>query len=91
ANLDLDFDTAFSGGTPEAYERLLLDVMLGNQTLFMRRDEVSAAWQFITGIHEQWMRGPAPRFPNYTAGTWGPDAAAALLAVDGRHWHNPVG
>lgn len=90
AQLDFDFDSEFAGGSPEAYERLLLDVMLGNQTLFMRRDEVASAWQFITGIHEQWARTAPPNFPNYTAGTWGPDAASALLAVDGRHWHNPV-
>ncbi|MGH7145573.1 MAG: glucose-6-phosphate dehydrogenase [Planctomycetota bacterium] len=91
AKLDFDFDSEFAGGSPEAYERLLLDVMLGNQTLFMRRDEVASAWQFITGIHEQWARNAPPHFPNYASGTWGPDAAAALLAVDGRHWHNPVG
>ena len=69
----------------DAYERLLMDVMRGNPTLFMRRDEVEAAWRWIDPIREAWARRElaAP----YAAGTWGPAAAIALIERDGRTWH----
>ena len=69
--MDFRYGTAFASPPPEAYERLLLDVMLGDPTLFTRTDEVDSAWQFITPILDAWSRGVAPPVP-YPAGTWGP-------------------
>ncbi|TET94630.1 MAG: glucose-6-phosphate dehydrogenase, partial [Dehalococcoidia bacterium] len=65
---------------------LLLDAMLGDATLFTRRDEVEAAWAFVTPIIEGWARSKAPRLPSYEAGTWGPDEADGLMERDGRRW-----
>jgi glucose-6-phosphate 1-dehydrogenase len=84
------YKEAFRAPTPEAYETLLLDVMLGDPTLFMRDDQVEAAWAVVTPILETWARGVAPNFPNYPAGSWGPPAADALLARAGRSWVDPV-
>ena len=84
--LDMSFADAFDIRHPEAYERLLLDVIRGNQTLFMRRDEVEAAWAWIDPILQAWDTARiAPS--GYTAGTWGPSAAIALIERDGRTWH----
>ncbi len=84
--LNLSFAETFSERTPEAYERLLLDVIRGSQTLFMRRDELEAAWMWIDPIREAW--DAATDTPqSYTAGTWGPTAAIALIERDGRTWH----
>ncbi len=84
--LDMSFADAFDIRKPEAYERLLLDVIRGNQTLFMRRDEVEAAWAWIDPIREAW--DAARIAPSaYTAGTWGPSASIALIERDGRTWH----
>ncbi|MGQ9681463.1 MAG: glucose-6-phosphate dehydrogenase [Anaerolineae bacterium] len=74
------------GRVPEAYERLLLDAMLGDPTLFSRSDEVEAAWEYTTEILRGWEAEPRPAFPNYEAGTWGPQAASHLIAADGRRW-----
>jgi glucose-6-phosphate 1-dehydrogenase len=71
---------------PDAYERLLLDAMRGDQTLFMRADEVEAAWRIVTPILRHWQTTPAPQFPNYKAGTWGPKEADELLKRDGKEW-----
>lgn len=71
---------------PDAYERLLLDAMRGDQTLFMRADEVEAAWRIVTPISQHWRTAPAPDFPNYDAGTWGPKGADKLVRQDGREW-----
>ncbi|MFN3420115.1 MAG: glucose-6-phosphate dehydrogenase [Armatimonadota bacterium] len=71
---------------PDAYERLLLDAMRGDQTLFMRADEVETAWRIVTPILLHWRSSPAPQFPNYPAGTWGPKEADELLKRDGRKW-----
>ncbi len=84
--LDMSFAEAFQAQSPDAYERLLLDVIRGNQTLFMRRDEVEAAWKWIDPIREAWERSGALPKP-YTAGSWGPSAAIALIERDGRTWH----
>ena len=84
--LNLSFAATFTERTPEAYERLLLDVVRGNQTLFMRRDELEAAWKWIDPIRNAWdvaSESPQP----YTAGTWGPSGAVALIERDGRTWH----
>ena len=83
--LDMTFAEAFKVRHSDAYERLLLDVVRGNQTLFMRRDEVEAAWRWIDPILEAWrISGEAPK--SYTAGTWGPSASIALIERDGRTW-----
>ena len=83
--LDMSFASTFAVRNPDAYERLVLDVVRGNQTLFMRRDEVEAAWAWIDPILEAWSLAPEPPKP-YTAGTWGPSAAIALIERDGRTW-----
>jgi glucose-6-phosphate 1-dehydrogenase len=87
--LDMSFAKAFDGRTPDAYERLLMDVIRGNATLFMRRDEVEAAWQWIDPIREAWSRMSEPPRP-YHAGTWGPAASIALIERDGRTWHEEL-
>lgn len=84
--LDMSFAAAFGARNPDAYERLLLDVVRGNATLFMRRDEVEAAWTWIDPIRQIWdAERDTPK--GYTAGTWGPSAAIALIERDGRTWH----
>jgi glucose-6-phosphate 1-dehydrogenase len=84
--LDMSFSEAFGVRNPDAYERLLLDVIRGNPTLFMRGDEVEAAWKWIDPILAAWERDGRP--PNaYTAGTWGPSRAIALIERDHRTWH----
>lgn len=83
--MDFDYQSAFPVSMPEAYERLLLDVLRGDSTLFMRNDELEAAWRFVTPVLEAWEsdpRGPEP----YPAGTWGPKAAEDML---GRGWRTP--
>jgi glucose-6-phosphate 1-dehydrogenase len=84
--MDFRYGSSFGVSSPEAYERLLLDCLLGDGTLFTRRDEVEASWSLITPIHEGWDAGPPLDFPNYEAGTWGPPRADALLAQDGHEW-----
>ena len=84
--LNLSFAQTFSERTPEAYERLLLDVVRGNQTLFMRRDELEAAWNWIDPIRQAWDRSSEPP-QSYVAGTWGPSGAIALIERDGRTWY----
>ena len=84
--LNLDFAEAFQQRPPDAYERLLMDVLRGRLTLFMRRDELYAAWSWIEPILEAWNEaGDAPK--PYTAGTWGPAASSALLAREDANWH----
>jgi glucose-6-phosphate 1-dehydrogenase len=78
--------TSYGGEPPEAYERLLLDVMAGDATLFMRRDAVEAAWQWVTPILQQWERKRVLDIPEYQCGTWGPIEADKLIEADGRHW-----
>ncbi|MCO5145769.1 MAG: glucose-6-phosphate dehydrogenase [Aquamicrobium sp.] len=84
--LDMSFADAFDVRNPDAYERLIMDVVRGNQTLFMRRDEVEAAWNWIDPIHAAWDDNRQPA-QGYTAGTWGPSGAIALIERDGRTWH----
>jgi glucose-6-phosphate 1-dehydrogenase len=84
--MDFTYGTAFSTDAPEAYETLILDAMLGDQSLFTRADEVEAAWSIVEPIHDAWVAGAAPAFPDYAAGTWGPAAADELLERDGRRW-----
>jgi glucose-6-phosphate 1-dehydrogenase len=87
--LDLRFGTAFSGRSPDAYERLLTDVLRGQQTLFMRRDEVEAAWAFVDPITQGWLERYATPH-RYSAGQNGPSQAIALIERDGRSWYDPV-
>ncbi|MEC9343639.1 MAG: glucose-6-phosphate dehydrogenase [Pseudomonadota bacterium] len=84
--LDMSFAEHFAVRSPDAYERLLLDVVRGNQTLFMRRDEVEAAWRWVDPIISAWKEN-GQKCKKYTAGTWGPSAAIALIERDGRTWH----
>ena len=86
--MDFQYMTSFLVDAPEAYERLLLDCMIGDPTLFTRADEVEAAWKLIDPIEESWRNG-VPPVGTYAAGTWGPPAAAELLQGDGREWHRP--
>jgi glucose-6-phosphate 1-dehydrogenase len=85
--MDFSYQDTFHAEPPDAYERLLQDCMNGDATLFARRDEIEAAWQVITPITEAWAAMPPPSFPNYAAGTWGPDDAGAFIGRDGRRWH----
>jgi glucose-6-phosphate 1-dehydrogenase len=85
-NMDFRYGSTFGGSGPEAYERLILDAMLGDPTLFARADEVSAAWRFITPILDAWRAARAPSVEEYAAGTWGPEAANELIERDGRSW-----
>jgi glucose-6-phosphate 1-dehydrogenase len=84
--LNLSFAETFTVRYPDAYERLLMDVVRGNATLFMRKDEVAAAWRWIDPILEGWQTERHPVKP-YPAGSWGPSDATALIARDGRSWH----
>jgi glucose-6-phosphate 1-dehydrogenase len=81
----MSFAEAFGVNGPEAYERLLMDVIRGNATLFMRRDEVEAAWAFIDPIRQAWAELKEPP-RSYVAGSWGPSASIALIERDGRTW-----
>ncbi len=85
--LDMSFAENFEHRSPDAYERLLLDVIRGNQTLFMRRDEVEEAWKWIDPIFEAWEETSHP-VSNYTAGTWGPSQSIALIERDHRTWND---
>ena len=85
--MDFHYGTSFGKASPEAYERLLLDAMSGDATLFARRDEVEEAWAFIDIIENVWaLKTNAPGLSFYPAGSWGPDEADELLARDGRAW-----
>lgn len=85
AEMIFDYDTC-STQTPEAYETLLLDAMRGDATLFMRSDQVEEAWDVIMPILDVWETRDSLDFPNYAAGTWGPENAEALIARDGHVW-----
>lgn len=80
------YQDAYEGNEPEAYETLLLDVMSGNPTLFMRSDQVEAAWKIIMPILDAWEAKTPVDFPNYAPDSWGPEDAEALIARDGRNW-----
>ncbi len=84
-NMDFRYGSSFGAKPPEAYERLLLDCMLGDSTLFARRDMVERGWEIVTPILKAWAK-PAQDFSNYEAGSWGPKAAYELMEQDGRRW-----
>ncbi|MEO8795048.1 MAG: glucose-6-phosphate dehydrogenase [Daejeonella sp.] len=81
-----NYEGAYKDATPEAYETLLLEIMSGDQTLFMRADQVEAAWAIIMPILNSWESKKTANFPNYAADSWGPEIAEALIAQDGFHW-----
>jgi glucose-6-phosphate 1-dehydrogenase len=84
--MDFRYGTTFGEQSPEAYERLLLDVMAGDATLFMRRDAVEASWRWITNILKGWKESGSRWLPEYSAGTWGPLEAEKLTAASNRKW-----
>lgn len=86
---DFDYDHSFHAELPEAYERLLLDALRGDATLFMRSDELEAAWEFVTPILDDWKASSSPQFPNYAAGTWGPPEADRLIDERFGGWRHP--
>lgn len=88
-NMIFQYGSAFNVRSPDAYERLLLDAMLGDGTLFTRRDEVEAAWRTVTQIMRGWEQLPDDQLPVYEAGTWGPREADAFVNRDGRAWRRP--
>ncbi len=88
--MHFSYDAEFGAYTPEAYERLLLEAMVGDATLFIRRDEVETAWQIVDNIRQAWNSQPLSNREFYAAGTWGPVAADDLLAQNGHVWHPPL-
>jgi glucose-6-phosphate 1-dehydrogenase len=87
--MHFSYDSEFGAYTPEAYERLLLEAMAGDATLFIRRDEVETAWQLVDSIRKGWDGKPLSNREFYAAGTWGPVAAEDLLAQSGHVWRDP--
>jgi glucose-6-phosphate 1-dehydrogenase len=87
-NMDFSYADAFGRSSANGYERLLLDAMFGDATLFAHRDGVEATWSLMTPILEAWAKDPIRDLPNYAAGTWGPATADAMLISDGRRWSN---
>jgi glucose-6-phosphate 1-dehydrogenase len=91
-SMEFRYGSSFGVEPPEAYERLLLDCLLGDSTLFTRADEVEASWAWVSRIHRRWAEEAAAgrtELPTYPAGTWGPAAAEKLLTADGRAWRLP--
>ena len=88
--MHFSYDSEFGAYTPEAYERLLLEAIAGDATLFIRRDEVETAWQIVDSIRAGWHNKPLTNREFYAAGTWGPMAADELLAESGHKWHEPL-
>jgi glucose-6-phosphate 1-dehydrogenase len=88
-NMDFFYGSSFVREQPEAYERLLLDCMLGDSTLFTRRDEVEAQWTFIQGILDGWKNETTSTVQTYESGTWGPQAADEFIWRDGYRWRRP--
>jgi glucose-6-phosphate 1-dehydrogenase len=84
--MDFRYGSTFGDQSPEAYERLLLDVMAGDATLFMRRDTVESSWMFIENILEAWARSGTRWLPEYNAGSWGPLEAERLIEADKHKW-----
>jgi glucose-6-phosphate 1-dehydrogenase len=89
-NLNFSYQQTFETSSPAAYETLLLDVMRGDATLFMRADQVETAWSVITPVLEAWQGVPPADFPDYPAGSWGPETADHLITKDGRNWLPPI-
>jgi glucose-6-phosphate 1-dehydrogenase len=90
AEMKFRYNEAFKTPTPEAYETLLLDVIRGDATLFMRADQVECAWEVVTPILEAWESIPATDFSDYPAGSWGPEAADLMIARERHSWLQPT-
>lgn len=88
--MQFSYAESFHTETPEAYETLLLDLMERDQTQFMRDDMIEAGWRLVQPILDAWQNDTITDFPNYEAGTWGPEAATHLIANDGRTWSKPT-
>jgi glucose-6-phosphate 1-dehydrogenase len=88
--MHFSYDAEFGAYTPEAYERLLLESLVGDATLFIRRDEVETAWEIVDSIRASWEGKALTNREFYSAGTWGPIAADELLAQGGHAWHEPL-
>ena len=85
--MDFRYQTSFGKSSPEAYERLLLDAMAGDATLFARKDEVETAWRYVDQIEDAWHKSPnPPKMAEYPAGSWGPKEADELLEHDSHEW-----
>jgi glucose-6-phosphate 1-dehydrogenase len=89
-DMKFNYQEAFDAQLPDAYETLLWDVMKNDATLFMRADQVEAAWRLLMPVLEVWAMAPPTDFPNYAAGTWGPEGTQALLAEPGHRWPLPM-
>ncbi|AOS46203.1 Glucose-6-phosphate 1-dehydrogenase [Lacunisphaera limnophila] len=87
--MNFKYATTFGSNTPEAYERLVLDAMIGDGTLFIRGDETERSWQLITPIHEKWAAQGRTGMDTYASGSWGPKTAVDLLSVNGHNWREP--
>jgi glucose-6-phosphate 1-dehydrogenase len=90
-NMDFDYANVFGKSRANGYERLLLDALLGDQTLFSHRDGVETTWSLYTPILDAWAAKPPSTFPNYAAGSWGPACADHLIERGGRAWRNDLG
>ena len=84
--MDFTYKESYDAPVPEAYETLLLEALGCDASLFMRADQVEAAWKVVMPIIDAWKKEPAARFPNYAPGSWGPKTAEALIKQDGREW-----
>ena len=89
-DMRFNYSESFRTPSPEAYETLLWDVIRNDATLFMRADQVEAAWRLLMPVLDVWKAMPPSDFPNYASGTWGPDSAQGLLAHQGHRWPLPV-
>ncbi|MDP2965648.1 MAG: glucose-6-phosphate dehydrogenase [Pelolinea sp.] len=90
-NMEFCYQDAFGSEPPEAYERLLLDCILGDQTLFTRHDEVIEQWRFVTEILKAWEENPVKELPKYQIGSWGPVESEQFISRDNRNWRNLQG
>ena len=86
--MEFRYQEAFEMEPPEAYERLLLDCLIGDQTLFTRHDEVIEQWRFVTDIIDAWKDHPVESLPKYSINTWGPDEANKFIGFEKRKWRN---
>ena len=87
-SMDFSYGAAFLEESPDAYERLLLDAMIGDPTLFIRSDEVEQSWKVVAPVLEAWSEPEAP-LSRYAAGSWGPAEAGRLIGASGRRWRRP--
>lgn len=85
-DMDFHYSTSFKGTLPDAYERLLLDALAGDASLFNRSDAIEACWRLVDPVNQGWEMGGKPELKIYPPGSWGPDEAEQLLARDGHRW-----